>query len=145
MYVAVTDAAFAALTTAGRVTAWGSEEFGGVAPVSVSSPAAGEKITAVFASKGVFVAVHSSGGISAWGNSTSGGDLGTVSWVDLNLTSGVQSVFSCALGFVALDKSGKVGIWGAHNLTSRVHTQPITEVVADRQRERQPAESLRVH
>jgi alpha-tubulin suppressor-like RCC1 family protein len=131
-----------ALTSAGRVLAWGNNQLGQLGdgegpnssvPVAVDLPA-GVRVTSVSAgSAGYSLAVTSAGGVLAWG-SNNYGELGN-GWsggydpvpVPVKLPAGtdVTAVASGAGYSLAVTSTGSVLVWGISGIYSNITPTPV--------------------
>ena len=104
--IAANDYAFAALLDNGTIKAWGSKNYGGVAPLFPAD----KKIVSIAAADFAFTAMFEDGTIQAWGDQQDGGKTPS-----LPLGSTVTKIFASSHDFAALlsggDHDGDILSW----------------------------------
>jgi hypothetical protein len=101
--------AFAALTEAGKVVAWGRAAYGGSIPGD-KVDALSANVTAIYHTDWAFAALKDDGSVVVWGQAGHGGSPGAA--VEALLTSNVHTVCANDVAFSAIRTDGSVVAWG---------------------------------
>ena len=108
--VAANAFAFAALTAAGRVVAWGEETLGGDThfPLAARARRLRQGVRAIQASSAAFAALKEDGVALSWGDPSCGGDSSVVQEQLVD----VVAIAASSAAFAALKRDGTVVSWG---------------------------------
>jgi alpha-tubulin suppressor-like RCC1 family protein len=109
--------AFAALSTTGRVTAWGMEFFGGNLrfPIDITSEVQSNVIS-VIGSAGAFAALKDNGNVVVWGNTNIGGNNLIASQF-----SNIKKLFTNGYSFAGITTNGNIISWGVPTMGGNVN------------------------
>lgn len=105
--VASTRTAFAVITSAGSVLAWGDADMGG--DTKGAQKDLMTNVSRIYANSFAFAALKTDASVVTWGLPTGGGDSRAVR----ASLSGVRDICSTRLAFAALKTDGSVVTWGA--------------------------------
>jgi alpha-tubulin suppressor-like RCC1 family protein len=105
--LASTSSSFAAITTNGKIVAWGSNE--GATSISNANKDISSGCVKLFATNSAFAALRSDNKLFAWGSATGGGDASAIQSQLVDISWCASTLFS----FAAVNTSGKVITWGS--------------------------------
>lgn len=109
------DNAFATVSAAGRVYAWGDKTAGGSVPSNISCLS---NITSCCSSRRAFSVIYGCGKIAAWGDSDYGSNASSVSWVQ-----NASRLVATESAFTALLSNGGMACWGYNEFGGTMPSQ----------------------
>ncbi|MGY4495142.1 hypothetical protein [Pseudomonas sp. TE3610] len=109
-----TEAAFAVLTEAGHVFAWGNTGYGGTIDVSTRSILDTLKVTSIVTNSSAFCAIGELGELVTWGKSSDGGTIPATILENIMDDGGAELVVAAKSAFCAITRGRrKAFCWGA--------------------------------
>jgi hypothetical protein len=112
MSIVGNEGAFAGITAAGEMVAFGDQSNGGSVGESGLAALLSSGVVAVLASAASFTALKSDGTVFTWGNKHCGGGVSSLTRTDLQ---GIVKVFATRTAFAGLTRTGMVLTWGDGN------------------------------